>query len=62
MPAPSTEVFDRLRQLAAIKDTTARQTKTIDEIQEAAYIRVRAWSSALIAVESNPVNSARALP
>ncbi len=32
MPAPSTEVFDRLRQLAAIKDTTARQTKTIDEV------------------------------
>ncbi|WP_231124322.1 aldehyde dehydrogenase family protein, partial [Mycobacterium colombiense] len=32
MPAPSAEVFDRLRQLAAIKDLTARQTKTIDEV------------------------------
>ena len=32
MPAPSTEVFDRLRQLAAIKDVTTLQTKTIDEV------------------------------
>jgi succinate-semialdehyde dehydrogenase/glutarate-semialdehyde dehydrogenase len=32
MPAPSAEVFDRLRQLAAIKDITARETKTIDEV------------------------------
>lgn len=32
MPAPSAEVFDRLRPLAAIKDATARQTKTIDEV------------------------------
>lgn len=32
MPAPSAEVFDRLRQLAAIKNATARQTKTIDEV------------------------------
>ncbi len=32
MPAPSAEVFDRLRQLAAIKDATARQTRTIDEV------------------------------
>ena len=32
MPAPSPEVFDRLRQLAAIKDVPTRQTKTIDEV------------------------------
>ena len=32
MPAQSAEVFDRLRQLAAIKDVTARETKTIDEV------------------------------
>ena len=32
MPAPSAEVFDRLRQLAAIKDVTARETKRIDEV------------------------------
>src|SRR5512142_874927 len=32
MPAPSAEVFDRLRQLAAIKDATSRQTKKIDEV------------------------------
>ena len=32
MPAPSAEVFDRLRQLAAIKDVTTRQTKTIDDV------------------------------
>ena len=32
MPAPSAEVFDRLRQLAAIKDVTTRQTKAIDEV------------------------------
>lgn len=32
MPAPSAEVFDRLRSLAAIKDGAARQTKTIDEV------------------------------
>lgn len=32
MPAPSAEVFDRLRQLAAIKDVTERPTRTIDEV------------------------------
>src|ERR1700761_1241603 len=32
MPAPSAEVFDRLRQLAAIKDVNARPTKTIEEV------------------------------
>jgi succinate-semialdehyde dehydrogenase/glutarate-semialdehyde dehydrogenase len=32
MALPSAEVFDRLRQLAAIKDITARPTKTIDEV------------------------------
>lgn len=32
MPAPSTEVFDRLRQLVAIKDTAAREAKAIDEV------------------------------
>lgn len=32
MPAPSAEVFDRLRQLAAIKDVSERPTKTIDEV------------------------------
>lgn len=32
MPAPSAEVFDRLRQLAAIKDVTARENKAIDEV------------------------------
>ena len=32
MPAPSAEVFDRLGQLAAIKDVDARPTKTIDEV------------------------------
>jgi succinate-semialdehyde dehydrogenase / glutarate-semialdehyde dehydrogenase len=32
MPAPPTEVFDRLRRLAAIKDVTARPSKTIDEV------------------------------
>jgi succinate-semialdehyde dehydrogenase / glutarate-semialdehyde dehydrogenase len=32
MAAPSAEVFDRLRQLAAIKDVTAREPKTIDEV------------------------------
>ena len=32
MPAPSAEAFDRLRQLAAIQDLTARPTKTIDEV------------------------------
>ncbi|HZQ33347.1 MAG TPA: aldehyde dehydrogenase family protein, partial [Mycobacterium sp.] len=32
MPAPSAEVFDRLRTLAAIADPAARPTKTIDEV------------------------------
>ncbi len=32
MPAPSAEVFDRLRNLAAIKDVAARPTRTIDEV------------------------------
>jgi hypothetical protein len=32
MPAPSAEVFDRLRQLSAIKDISARPSKTIDEV------------------------------
>jgi succinate-semialdehyde dehydrogenase/glutarate-semialdehyde dehydrogenase len=32
MPAPSTEVFDRLRQLAAIKDVNAHPTNTIEEV------------------------------
>src|SRR4051812_24759142 len=32
MPVPSAEVFERLRQLAAIKDISARPTKTIDEV------------------------------
>ncbi|MDT5174802.1 MAG: succinate-semialdehyde dehydrogenase / glutarate-semialdehyde dehydrogenase [Mycobacterium sp.] len=32
MPAPSAEVFDRLRQLVAIKDVSERPTKTIDEV------------------------------
>ncbi|WP_205878055.1 succinic semialdehyde dehydrogenase [Mycobacterium camsae] len=32
MPAPSAEVFDRLRQLAAIKDVNERPTKTIEEV------------------------------
>src|SRR5260370_36089135 len=32
MSAPSAEVFDRLRQLATIKDIAGRQTKTIDEV------------------------------
>ncbi|GAA2403954.1 succinic semialdehyde dehydrogenase [Mycolicibacterium llatzerense] len=32
MPAPSAQVFDRLRQLAAIEDIDARPTRTIDEV------------------------------
>ena len=32
MPAPSTAVFDRLRQLAAIDDIDARPTRTIEEV------------------------------
>ena len=32
MPAPSAEVFDRLRSLAAIEDITARPARTIDEV------------------------------
>src|SRR5712672_509148 len=32
MPAPSAEVFDRLRQLAAIKDIPGRPARTIDEV------------------------------
>ena len=32
MPAPSAEVFERLCQLAAIKDVAARPTRTIDEV------------------------------
>ena len=32
MPAPSAEVFDRLRGLAAIEDTSARPARTIDEV------------------------------
>ncbi|BDB42728.1 MULTISPECIES: succinic semialdehyde dehydrogenase [Mycobacterium] len=32
MPAPSAEVFDRLRRLAAIDDVDERPTKTIDEV------------------------------
>lgn len=32
MPAPSAEVFDRLRNLAAIQDATERPTSTIDEV------------------------------
>src|SRR6201993_5051147 len=32
MPAPSPEVFDRLRNLAAIDDVTARPARTIDEV------------------------------
>jgi succinate-semialdehyde dehydrogenase/glutarate-semialdehyde dehydrogenase len=32
MPAPSAEVFDRLRQVAAIEDVTARPSRTIDEV------------------------------
>ncbi len=32
MPAPSAAEFDRLRQLAAIDDIDARQSKTIDEV------------------------------
>jgi succinate-semialdehyde dehydrogenase / glutarate-semialdehyde dehydrogenase len=32
MPAPSADVFDRLRSLAAIEDIAARPTRTIDEV------------------------------
>ncbi|MFV0494534.1 succinic semialdehyde dehydrogenase [Mycobacterium sp.] len=32
MPAPSAEVFDRLRKLAAIEDVTDRQNRTVDEV------------------------------
>src|ERR1700730_3739426 len=32
MPAPSAEVFDRLRSLAAIEDMAARPARTIDEV------------------------------
>ena len=32
MPAPSAEVFDRLRKLAALEDPSARPTRTIDEV------------------------------
>ncbi|GJF13430.1 putative succinate-semialdehyde dehydrogenase [NADP(+)] 2 [Mycolicibacterium cyprinidarum] len=32
MPAPSAEVFDRLRRLAAIEDGSARPTRTIEEV------------------------------
>jgi succinate-semialdehyde dehydrogenase/glutarate-semialdehyde dehydrogenase len=32
MPAPSAEVFDRLRKLVAIEDVAARQTRTVDEV------------------------------
>ena len=32
MPAPSAQVFDRLRQLAAIENIDARPTRTIDEV------------------------------
>jgi succinate-semialdehyde dehydrogenase / glutarate-semialdehyde dehydrogenase len=32
MPAPSADVFDRLRRLAALEDVAARPTRTIDEV------------------------------
>ena len=32
MAAPTAEVFDRLRKLAAIEDIAARPTKTVDEV------------------------------
>src|SRR3954468_21056452 len=32
MPLPSAEIFERLRNLAAIEDVAARETKTIDEV------------------------------
>ncbi len=32
MPAPTAEVFDRLRRLAAIEDVAARPTKTVDDV------------------------------